>query len=491
MTFIDALIVVIYLGGIVVVGIRSRGRQDDINDYFTAYGGFRGRLGRALVGLSIAATLFSGLSFIVYPSLFYSHGITVLSGLVGFPLSYLFMRWWFLPRYLATDWISPYEVIELRFGRTVRLLASAMFILSRLSWMAALIYAPVIVVLTALNIGDEWLWPVVALIGLSSTVYTVIGGIRGVIITDAIQFLLIAAALLGTIIYILVKIPLSLGEVATFVRTNTHLLHLNWSLDPRVTITVAALAVGGSIGNLGSYSADQMALQRYLAAGDARAATGAFGTSMIAMPFVLVLLAAVGLAIGSWYSVHPDPALPTQADKVFPYFVANQLPVGFIGIVIAAILAATMSSITSGINALSGSLLNDFIPLATRVDPKRLLGYARWVSAAIGVLATLGAGYVVKIGSLFEIMTVLLGVFSGPLLVCMLCAVSRLRIHGSVMIGAMVVGFLTSIAIVSSPVSPIWITLASAVGTLLVTWLGSLFIPSQDEPVPVAGALRK
>ncbi|MEO6873647.1 MAG: hypothetical protein ABI222_02375, partial [Opitutaceae bacterium] len=471
-----------YLGGIVVVGIRSRGRQDNINDYFTAHGSFRGRLGRMLVGLSIAATLFSGLSFIVYPSLFYSYGLTVLSGLAGFPLSYIFMRWWFLPRYLAMDWSSPYEIIERRFGRRARLLASAFFILSRLSWMAALIYAPVIVVVTALNIGNEWLWPVVALIGLSSTAYTVVGGIRGVIITDAIQLLLIAAALLGTIIFIVVKIPLSLGEVVTFVRTNTPLLHLNWSLDPRVTITVAALGIGGSIGNLGSYSADQMALQRYLAAGDARAATSAFGTSVIAMPFVLVLLAAVGLAIGAWYSVHPDAALPTQADKVFPYFVATQLPVGFIGIVIAAILAATMSSITSGINALSGSLLNDFIPLATRVGPKQLLGYARWVSAGIGVLATLGAGYVEKIGSLFEIMTVLLGIFSGPLLGCMLCAVSRFRIKGSVMIGAMGAGFLTSIGIVSSPVSPIWVTLGSTVITLLTAGLVSLIIPGQSGP---------
>jgi len=258
----------------------------------------------------------------------------------------------------------------------VRLLASGMFVMLRLSWMAALIYAPVIVLMATVGLGEEWLWPLVAMIGLSSTVYTVIGGIRGVIITDALQFLLIVGTLLGTVLYVLVKVPLSFGEFSDSLSMNRQLLELNWSIDPTVKIALVTVAVGASIANLGSFSADQMSLQRYNAAGDARSASRAFGTSMIAMPVVLILLAMVGLAVGTWYSVNPDAGLPTQADKVFPYFVATQLPAGFSGIVVAALLAATMSSITSGINALSGSLLNDFVPLAERIEPKRLLGFA-------------------------------------------------------------------------------------------------------------------
>ena len=447
-----------------------------INDYFTAHGGFKGKLGMTIVGLSLGATFFSGLSFIVYPSIFYTYGITVLSGLVGFPATYLFMRLWFLPRYLARAGRSPYEIIERRFGKPVRLLASGMFVMLRLSWMAALIYAPVIVLMTAMGIGEGWIWPLVALIGLSSTLYTVIGGIRGVIITDAIQFLLIAAALLGTVVYVLVEIPLSFGDFAGFLRTNTQLLHFNWSIDPTVTMTVVTMALGGSIANLGSFSADQMSLQRYIAAGDAKSAVRAFGTSMIATPIVLILLAMVGLAIGTWYSINLDTGLPTQADKVFPYFVATQLPAGFSGIVIAALLAATMSSVTSGINALSGSLLNDFVPLAERTESKRLLRSARWLSAAIGLAVTIGAGFVGRIGSLFDIMNVLLGVFNGPLLACVLLAVSRLKIQGSVLLAAMVVGFLAGVAVVNSPLSPVWVTLVSSAVTVVVALLGSQIV---------------
>lgn len=476
MTLLDGLIIGIYLGGVVTVGILCRGKQEDINDYFTAHGGFKGKLGMMIVGLSIGATFFSGLSFIVYPSIFYTYGVTVLSGLIGFPATYLFMRFWFLPRYLAGAGRSPYEIIERRFGKPVRLLASAMFVMLRLSWMAALIYAPVIVLMATIGIGEEWLWPLVALIGLSSTVYTVIGGIRGVIITDAIQFLVIAGALLGTVIYVLVKIPLSFGDFTGFLRTNTQLLHFNWSIDPTVTMTVVTMAVGGSIGNLGSFSADQMSLQRYIAAGDARSAAQAFGTSMIATPIVLILLAMVGLAIGTWYSVNPDRGLPTQADKVFPYFVATQLPAGFSGLVIAALLAATMSSVTSGINALSGSLLNDFVPLAERIESKRLLRSARWLSAAIGLAVTIGAGFVGRIGSLFDIMNVLLGVFNGPLLACVLLAVSRLKIQGSVLLTAMVVGFFIGVVVVNSPLSPVWVTLVGGGATIAVALLGSQMV---------------
>lgn len=172
-------------------------------------------------------------------------------------------------------------------------------------------------------------------------------------------------------------------------------------------------------------------------------------------------------------SVHPDASLPANADGAFPYFVATQLPVGFIGIVIAAILAATMSSVTSGLNALAGSLLNDFVPLAERIEPRRLLRFARWLCAVIGLAVTVGAGFVEKIGSLFDIINVLLGVFNGPLLACVLCAVSRLQIRGSVLLAAMLIGFFAGVGVVNSPLSPVLVTLVSGAVTVAVALLGS------------------
>jgi len=91
----------------VTIGIVFRGKQDDIKEYFTAHDGLKGKMGMTILGLSLGATFFSGLSFIVYPSIFYTYGVTVLSGLIGFPAIYLFMRLWFLPRYLTRAGLSP------------------------------------------------------------------------------------------------------------------------------------------------------------------------------------------------------------------------------------------------------------------------------------------------------------------------------------------------------------------------------------------------
>jgi Na+/proline symporter len=486
MTLIDSLIIFVYLAGIVAIGVIYRGKQDNIDDYFTAQKGFAGVGGIVLVGLSLGATMFSALSFVAYPSIVYTYGITAMSSLVCFPVAYCVLRFWFLPRYLAQPQSSPYDIIERRFGVPTRLVASGLFVFLRLCWMAALIYAPVIVVMASANLGQEWFWPLVLLIGLLSTLYTVVGGIRGVIITDAIQLLLIMAVLLGTICYVLFKVPLTLSEVSNHLQYRTNLLELNWSFDPTVTITVWAMVIGAFMQNMSTFTADQMSLQRYLTTGGLKSAASAFGTSMAAMVVVLLMLAAVGLTVGTWYDLHPDPLLPNDADKVFPYFVATQLPVGFMGIVIAAILAATMSSITSGINALSGSLLNDFAPLSERVEPGRLLNYARWTCAGIGLVATIVAGFIQGMGTLFDIMNAFYGIFLGPLLACMFCTVAKIRINARPLIGGMCVGSVAGFAVAYSPLSNLWVSCVSSFVTVAVAWTVTRLTGGRSPTEPIA-----
>ena len=481
MASLDILIIVVYLAVIVTVGITSRGRQDDTRDYFTSGSGFGSLFGLFLVGLSIAASLFSGLSFVAVPSNAFRFGVTALSGMAAWPFFYVLMRWWFLPRYLAVPAASPYEIIERRLGRPVRMVASAMFLACRLCWLAAVIYVPALLLTTGGGLGPAWFWPIVLVVGLSSTFYTVVGGIRGVIVTDAIQFLLIVFVLIATILYIVMRIPLSVADIATYVRGNTQLLQFNWSLSLTQTMTVMAMVFGGGAQIVCMYVSDQMLLQRYLAAGDARGAASAVGTSIVTQLGVLVMLAAVGLTLGTWYSVHPDTALPGNPDQVFTHFVATRMPVGFVGLVLAAILAATMSSVTSGVNALSGALLNDFRPLAERTDSRRMLRYARVSSALIGLAATLGAGLVPHMGTLFNIMNLYYGIFFGPMLACMVCAVSRWRVNGRVLIGGMIVGCLTGVGIGFSPLANLWVSLASCLVTLAVTAAGTRLLAPSPE----------
>ena len=138
-----------------------------------------------LVGMSIAATLFSGISFLGYPSVVYKHGIMLMLMLVPFPICWVILRYWFLPRYLRIKSDDPYGFIEINLGKDVRNTAAVMFALLRIGWMAALIYAPTIAIMAAARLNSSWFWPLVLIIGISSSLYTALGGIRGVIITDA------------------------------------------------------------------------------------------------------------------------------------------------------------------------------------------------------------------------------------------------------------------------------------------------------------------
>lgn len=481
---LDWIIIGFYLLATIAVGILCRGKQDDANDYFTAGGRLSGPVGQVLVGLSIAATLFSGISLLAYPSIVYQHGLTILWGLLTFPVAWVILKFWFLPRYFkANPGGRPYDFIEDRFGQGVRRTCATLYIMLRIGWMAALIYAPTLAIIGAGGLDEKWFWPLILTLGLSSTLYTVFGGIRGVIVTDAIQFIVIAGGIGITIAYVLFNLPdTEQGPVALLSDTG-RLEWLNPSLDPTTALTVWAVIIGVGIANLGSYLADQMSLQRYLASGNVRSAARAFSINVVSVFIVIIMLAMLGLSLALWYTTQPDGSLPEAADQIFPYFVATQLPAGAAGLLLAAIIAATMSSITSGINALAGSLTRDFLPPSVTQSPKSQLRVARLTSLVIGVAATVAAGYVNKLGDIFSISQSLLGVFLGPLLcVAVLALIKRPRVNSvSLSIGLVagcvagwaiaLSGYYTPYAIYSLWVAPtaFVVTLAATIGLSKLT----------------------
>lgn len=357
MHWIDLTIMAVYIVGCMTAGILARGkRTDDAEDYFTAGGRLGGWFSTIVVGLSIAGTFFSGISFITYPSIVYSDGILmpVWGVLVSMPLAYLVLRFWFLPRYLAGGWRFPYDVLEARFGPATRTAAAGLYILMRIGWMAAMIYAPTIAIMTMGRLDDRWFWPIVLITGLSNTLYTVVSGIRGVIVTEAIQMLVIIAGVAATIGAAWWQLPVPFGEAFSGLREAGRLDLVNFSLDRTANLTVFTIVIGLTVGNLVSYIADQMSLQRYLATGDIRSASRSFLVNIAGVFIVIGLLTLVGLSLFVFYAHVNDRALPTGPDQVFPHFVATRLPVGVAGLLLAALLAAT--SIPSGINTVAAVL---------------------------------------------------------------------------------------------------------------------------------------
>lgn len=459
MTNLDLAIIVIYIVAVIAVGIICRGKQDNASDYFTTHGHMNGIFGSILVGMSIAATLFSGITFMAYPSIVYTHGIMLILMLVTLPVCWVILRYWFLPRFLSIESEDPYGFIEIRLGKSVRMTAAIMFALLRIGWMAALIYAPTIAIMAAARLDDSWFWPLVLLIGLSSSFYTVIGGIRGVIVTDAIQFIMIILGILFTVVYILINLPVPLAEALADLKKNNLLGMPSFSFDPTLSFTFWTITIGMFIGNMGSYAGDQMSLQRYLATGNIKSCSHSFLVNIAGVMLVIILLGTVGLMLAAWYHSIPDSKLPSNPDLIFPYFIASQLPPGIAGILLAAILAATMSSITSGINALSATVTLDFYAkLKKNMTSGQELRVARYTSLVIGLASTLLAGCVDGLGDIFTIAQSLLGVFIGPLLACSILALLPFTLSQWVIISGMIMGTLAGIVVVFSSASPLWVS---------------------------------
>lgn len=477
MSWIDTGIIVTYITAMIVVGIASRGKQEDESDYFTGGVGYSRVLGMLIIGLSIGATFFSGISLLAYPSTSYTGGVTIAAVLLTLPIAGVIVSTYFLPVFFAQKVRQPYELIERKFGYPTRAVAAGMYIMQRVAWMGVLIYAPVAAIQAGAGLSEGWFWPLVLLIGISSTLYTTLGGIRGVLVTDAIQFIVMGLGVLGPLLYIAFASDIAWSDGVSYLEDQGKLVWVKLSVDMTESQTLWSILAGVTVANLSMYIADQMSLQRYIASGDLKASRGAFLLNIVGVTLVIGLLIVLGLALFVWYGLAVTDIPPAEADKVFPTFVGTYLPPGIPGLIFAAILAATMSSITSGVNSLAGCLTMDFVGRTQQFQShESRLRFARWASVCIGLSATFVAGYVHQLGSIFDTAQTLMGVFLGPLLACIVYAISPYRIGGTSMICGMVLGTMSGWGMVALKLSEQWNVSALWVGP--ISTLVAFLIPA-------------
>jgi hypothetical protein len=302
-----------------------------------------------------------------------------------------------------------------------------------------------------------------------------------VIVTEALHIPVIIFGISATIAaaWWQLSVPLgtALGDRARSGRINI----FDFSIDPRAPHTVWTVVLGVSVGSLTNYIGDQMSLQRYLVTGDVRSASRSFAVNVIGVVIVVTLLTLVGLSMYVYYSHTVDPTLPTRSDEVFPHFVATRLPVGVAGLLLAALLAST--GVLSGINALAAVLTLDLhARLRTGMMAAQQVWWGRFYSLMIGLLATLTAGVVSKLGTLFELSQRILGLFAGPILSCVVVAVGGWRCTGGAMVIGMLLGWLVGIAVTGSGAAAPWVAPSSALTTLVTALALSRFRSSARIP---------
>jgi SSS family transporter len=425
------------------------------------------------VAVSVLAALFSGITYLAVPAQTYSQHLTYVWVLLSFFIATPITTLVFLPFFRNLNLYTAYEYLDRRFDRRTRLTVSLLYITRICGHLGLAVYAPAL----ALMAITGWpLWLSIVCSGLAATFYTTLGGMKAVIWTDTVQFVILCGGILLVLGFAIAAVPGGPPAVWQLASAGgrTHFLALD--LDPRARLTIWNGLLGGACINLIQMVTDQTSVQRYLTAPSLRDSQRALWLKLwLTLPLLLVFCL-TGTVLYAYHATYPDLPVPEKADQVLPSFVVGHLPAPMPGLLIAAIFGATMAVASAGINALATTVLIDFgRPMhAEGQSEQRRVGLARGLTVGFGLLITslaLGLAHTGK--TLIDSIFIIQGLFGGPSLgIFFLGALSRRANAPGTLLGALA-GFLAGGLIAFSkplfdyPIAPLWIAFGAASTTYL------------------------
>lgn len=509
---IDWAVLIAYLLAMVAIGASFYKGQKTTKDFFLA--------GRSMswlpVGLSVVATLFSAISYMAIPSSVQKFGLVLTMGAFMVFFCIPIVTRIFMPFYHRMQVYSAYEYLEYRFDVNVRCLASAMFIVWRIVWMSLAVFSSSIALWAATG-APAPLWVIIVLLGAFATFYTYLGGMKAVIWTDVIQFVVLFGGMAIAAIMIVFKVDGGVagifGAMSEAGKTSLvgHVPELAaaqsfWgkivAFFCTQNATLTGVLVASFVGHIAFYCVDQATVQRYFTAKSLEDSQKSFWVNAIANVSIHFCLAFLGMALFAYFKANPHPAMlagrPFEFDWKYPYFIATVMPAGVAGLLIAALYAATMSSVDSGINSCCTAFWVDFwrrlkygeiSPSKAQVDEAtqhHQLTVARVMTGVFGVIAILSAICISILGKgqIIELTNKLVNSFCGPMFAIFLLGMFSKRTRPlGVFIGAVaalvVMNGLTYVEIDGHKLSWQWPPAVGLVVGLVVGYLVSL---CQDPP---------
>ncbi len=372
---IDIAVIILYLTGVVIFGIRIAGKQESTSDYFM---GSR-ELPWWAICFSIVATETSTLTIIGIPAVAYAGTWTFLQLTLGYLVGRSLVGWILLPRYYSGEVGTAYRFLGERFGHRLQSTASATFLVTRLLADGVRLFATAIPVkMIFASLGYDFGYPVIILgIGILTALYTYFGGLKAVVWMDVVQMGLYVFGALITIM--IVGMTLELPVAVAMLTEAGKLTVFDLTLDPGRIVTqpyvMVTAVVGGAVFSMASHGTDQLIVQRLLACASLDDARKALVGSAVIVMIQFVAFLTVGSLLWAYYGgATPEAMGLTRADEIFPRFIIEGLPVGLTGLLIAGILAAAMSTLSSSLNALASSSVLDLFGqrLAVWSDAARL-----------------------------------------------------------------------------------------------------------------------
>lgn len=526
LNWIDWSIIIVYLAWIVWSGARHGRDQKGLEDYLLA----NRTLPWWAVGLSVMATQMSAVTLIGTTGQGFSDGMRFIQFYFGLPLAMIILSVTVVPFFHKAKVFTAYEYLEQRFDARTRSLTSFFFLVSRCLGVGTIISAPAIVLSTILG----WpIWITVFGIGMTTTFYTMFGGVRAVTWTDVRQMVVIIVALVAVLVVIVNALPgdVSVGDALRTAGISGRTMTVDPKFDLTETYTLWSGLIGGMFLALSYFGCDQSQVQRYLTARSAdEGRTSLMMSAFLKIPLQFVILL-IGILVFVFYHYVQPPVVfnPVEERKlekthgaefaeirgeygqafqkrreaadafagfsgseaaglregartdymaandsmksirnraltmidssgykdvnyIFPTFVVTKLPIGIIGLFIAAVFAAAMSSISSELNALSTATVIDFYRRHYKPNESddHYLRVSRLFTVGWGVFACIVALYATNLGSLIEVVNKFGSFFYGSLLGVFVLAIGTKRATGrgafwGLLAGITVIGLLNNL----------------------------------------------
>ncbi|NOY57361.1 MAG: sodium/solute symporter [Calditrichaeota bacterium] len=504
---IDIIIAVSYVTSIISIGIYLFKKQKSTKDFFLG-----GRsMGWLPIGLSLMATLTSAVGYMAFPAGAIKYGIIMLWMAMAIPISFPVVVYVFMPFYHKLKVYTAYEYLERRFSVYVRALASAIFILWRITWMAAVIYVPSMILNVVTN-GKIPLIPSVIVLGLIATTNSSLGGIRATMWGDVVHSFVMFTSMIVAFVIIILAVPGGLPQIwhtLAAAGKTAMTAHIPGFSSANIfgkmkfylftDITVVSLIITYSIQKMGNYCVDQAMVQRYLTAKSLKVSRQGFITNAFAYLFYIFIVTFIGVGLFAVASHHAFPA-SLKADRIFPYFIANFMPVGIGGLMIAAIYGASMSSLDSGINSSITAILNDFYSRfklkkynledeeSSAKEKAQRVRIARWGTLTLGITITFFACFVGKMGDIFTYSQKLINMFTGPLFGVFTLGMFTKRVTAPAVLIAGFIGFVLGTLTAFSKfldvswfkVGVLWPATIAFVTTIVLGYILSFFVGQKN-----------
>ena len=473
---IDLTVIAVYIAGCTAMGAWLGSRSQGLQGYFLA----ESDTPAWAVMISIVATETSIATFLSVPGVAYNGNFTYLQLSLGYILGRIVVATVLLPAYFQGKILTAYQLLRDRFGGTTRTTASILFLIARSfgDGLRLFLAATVLQHLTGWSTGTA-----IVSVAVITVIYTFLGGMKAVIWTDVIQFSVYIVGAVVALLILVGKLPGGWSELIQTARSGDKLRVFDFSTTLTSPFTFWAGLIGGMALNTATHGADQMMVQRYLAARSQRQAAGALVASGFVILAQFTLFLFIGVSLWVFYGVFPVLDQTIRSDERFTYFIIHYLPTGVLGLVIAALFSAAMGTLAGSLNASASTIVNDlYRPLTGQNDERHLVRVGRLMTIAWGAVLTVVAfGAQMLEDNVVNNALAIASFVSGILLGLFFLGILTRRVGQS----AALVGLLAGLAAVSvakfaTPLAWPWFALVGSSTVYAVGLAASFIIPRQS-----------